>query len=540
MSSKPEEFEIPEGISWTPASDAAEEDAVVAGVDEEGREVRVARVAEGQEAGVASLISGSGEAHLGFFGETIVSAEFDLLIASTPVRWVFAQDGEIPDGAIPAGNDETGDVIFVARVVIKGCAFPAKLLARFHGAFAAFNLLEWFRRHYEVLCICEDDDAVDTAAPPDLGDLTDTHDEQDLGDDRRDDVPVPDGLAWSYAEDGDTFDNAVDSGEDAQGRAQHVVRGSEEWELASGVLTVGRCTVSIPYYGIGSKHDRYEVLVNEGEVPLKWIRAAFGRLPRNPVACGVNRKGELMYVARIDIEGDVIPGKLNVTKKRAYAARDGREYVRAKYQVLCIDDGEGAWEDGEEEEEDDGGDPNDVDGCGEDERKSEVPDLDGLSWVGAIDGAIPQGAVIVDGKGSCRIYVARASEERELVTGGVRKGAPAEMPYFEETIDCPAYEVLTVAEGEEEVPLFWVPAAGGEVPEGAVQGGLSESGEPIFVARALLQDEDRYVAGKVRPDFEHGFFAHEDDEMNREEYEVLTYGQDAECLDGATPARYRR
>lgn len=537
MSLKPDSFEVPEGISWTPGSEASEEDAVIAGVDEEGQDVRVARVSQENECGVASLVSGSGEAHLGFFGKAVVSAEFDLLIASTPVHWVSAQNGEVPEGAIPAGNDEHGDVIFVARVVIKGCAFPAKLLARFHGAFAAFDLLEWFRRRYEVLCICSEDDAVDPTTPPDVGDLTDSHEDHDLGDDRKDEVPVPDGLAWCYADDGETFDNAVTGGEDSCGRALYVVRGSEEYELASGVLTDGDCTASIPYYGIGSKHDRYEVLVNNDDVPLVWIKASFGKLPRNPVACGVNRKSELMYVARIDIEGDVIPGKLNVTKKRAYSARDGREYVRAKYEVLCLDDGEGAWEDGEEDCEEGGTDPNDVDGCGEDERKSEVPDLDGLEWLGAIDGKIPEGAVIVDGKGACRLYVARASEEHELVTGGVRKNAPAGMPYYNGTLDCSVYEVLTVT--GDDVPLFWVPACGGEVPESAVQGGLSTSGDAIYIARATPNCADHFAAGKVRAGFEHGYFAHDEDEVELDEYEVLTYGEDAECLDGATRARFR-
>lgn len=538
MSLKPDSFELPEGISWTPGGEASEEDGVIAGVNEEGQEVRVARVAQDNERGVASLISGSGEAHLGFFGKAVVSAEFDILVASTSVKWVFATNGEIPEGAIPAGNDEHGDIIFVARVVIKGCAFPAKLLARFHGAFAAFNMLEWFRRHYEVLCICSEEDAVDPTAPPDVGDLTDSHGDHDLNDERRDQVPVPDGLAWRYAEDGDTFDEAVSAGEDSCARAMHVVRGSEELELASGDLNVGECTASIPYYGIGSKHDQYEVLVNEGEVPLVWIRASFGKLPRNPVPSGVNRKGELMYVARIDIEGDVIPGKLNVTKKRAYAARDGREYVRAKYEVLCLDDGEGAWEDGEDECEDGGSDPIDVDGCGEDERKSQVPELDGLEWIGAIDGKVPDGAVVVGGKGGCRLFVARASEENELVIGGVRKDAPAGMPYYSENIDCPAYEVLTVT--GDDVPLFWVPACGGEVPEGAVQGGLSTTGDAIYVARANPECPDHYAAGKVRAGFDRGYFAHEDDEVGLEEYEVLTYGEEAECLDGATRARYRR
>lgn len=540
MAPEPEDVEVPEGIQWVPAPDASEEEAVVAGLDEEGNQVRVARVKQGAECGTASLIAGSVEARLAFFGKTVLSADFDLLITSSPVRWVLTEHGKVPPGAIPAGRDERGDIIFVARVVIKGCAWPAKLLSRFHGAFAAFDMLEFFRRRHEVLCICadgDDADATDPHSPPETGDLTDCHEEDDLNDDRRDQIEVPDGLAWKYAVDGETFDNAVSAGEDCEGRPLHVVRGTEEWELASGVLIVGDCTASIPYYGIGSKRDRYEVLVNEGDISLIWVRASCGRVPRNAVACGINRKEHLMYVARIRIEDEVMPGKLNATMKRAYAAKDGREYVRAKYEVLCVDDGEGM--EGEEEEEE-AGEVDDGGRCDEDSRKDEVPALDGIEWVTEKDGRIPDGAVIVDGKGSARVYVARSSEEEELVTGGVSKGAPAAVPYYEVALNSCKYEVMTVT--DDEVQLFWVPACGGEVPEGAVQGGVSSSGDAIYVARAKPECtcDDVYSAGKVRAGFDTGYFAYNCDEVACVEYEVLVYGADAECLDGARRARVRK
>lgn len=67
----------------------------------------------------------------------------------------------------------------MACVVVRGCAFPSKLLTRFHGALVVFGQLEWFRRRYELFFICSGDDAVVPTTPPAVDDPTDSHDDHD-------------------------------------------------------------------------------------------------------------------------------------------------------------------------------------------------------------------------------------------------------------------------------------------------------------------------------------------------------------------------
>lgn len=534
-----EQLQLPEGLEWVAGGDANEEECVATGTDDDGNALYVARGRSGEETGTACLVSGASEVLMGFFGKLLTVEDYDVLhCTSAAVHWVPAHDGELPDGAVPVGTDEKKRIIYVARVRIGDIVLPAKLITKFHGAFCGWGVLEYLRRKYEVLCVCEDEgDAVDVHSPPESNDeidLSDGHDAGELGDARADDVPATDGLAWCYAADGDTVDNAVTCGEDKEGRMLTVVRGSEEWELAPGCLRIGEACASIPYYKLGSKHEVYEVLVNEGEIALKWVKAKCGEVPDNAVAGGVNRKGEIMYVARANIQGVWTPGKLNVSTKRAYAAQDGCEFTRKKYEVLCVADGEddtGEEHDAAEEEEE----QDDEDNIDNDERCASVPVNDGCEWTTCKDGDVPSGAVVIDGEDDKQMCVARSSEEEELVCGGVCKGESAAVPYYGAAIDCEQYQCLVV-NAPDDCPVFWVPIAASDLPDSAMQCGVANSEERIFVCRAKVSDKETYSAGKLSEGSGSGYFACDDEEVAAEEFEILCCGADAEGLDGATPA----
>lgn len=82
---------------------------------------------------------------------------------SVRVRWVSATGIEVPPGANPVGLEECKNVIFVARVVVAGIALPDKLLPGFQGAIAAWGVLEFIHRRYEVLCVVADNEELPEA-----------------------------------------------------------------------------------------------------------------------------------------------------------------------------------------------------------------------------------------------------------------------------------------------------------------------------------------------------------------------------------------
>lgn len=552
-----QDIHVPDQVQWIPASDVSEENAVVVtGTAPDGGEsVQVARcVSEsGTEVGTASTLAGSAEALYGYFGAAVAMSSYELLVATGPVAWVAAQDGAVPSGAVPAGKDGLGRLIYVARVVVDGVGVPAKLIKQFRGAFAGWGEKEYIRRQYEVFCVVGDEGEEsgeeaqhepqeDVTVPPENSQLTDTHELDELDDPRREeaDADLPEGLSWCYATDGSTFDNAVSAGCDADGRAMHVARGSEERELACGVLRVGETYASIPYYKIGSKHDRYEVLVNEGSVPLKWVAASCGDVPDNAIRAGTDVTDAPIWVARCVVKGECVAGKLVTWTKRAYAALDGIEYTRKKYEVLCVAE-EG--QDVEQDEEQDLQQLEDIDPP-VDERKDLVSEQlpDGLEWQSFHDGEVPACAVVVDSAGTDQqqqqqdqTFVARAAEEHELVPGGVRHGQAAVVPYYGLAEDAEWYDVLVNVENA--VPLFWVPGCDGEIPDGAVQAGLvSSSGdnEAIFVARAVGA-HGRYAAGKIAQNAGTMFYVDDEERSEKQasDYEVLCAGEAAAEIEGA-------
>ena len=142
--------------------------------------------------------------------------------------------------------------------------------------------------------------------------------------------------------------------------------------------------------------------------------------------------------------------------------------------------------------------------------------------------------VISEGEGDKQQCVARASEENELVTGGVCKGESACVPYYGVAQDCEVYQCLVM---QPDCGVYWVPVGSPEeVPECAMQCGVNNDGVRIFVTRAKVNDSADYCAGKLAEGSGEGYFACDDEEVPAQEFEVLCVGDDAEGLDGAAKA----
>lgn len=333
-------------------------------------------------------------------------------------------------------------------------------------------------------------------------------------------------------------------------------------ELSSGCVRPDGATAEVGHaQNTCATHSRYEMLLfnDEGDTRLKWKHAGQGvkasdgdggddssneeeeekpregMLPHGAVQAGVNEKGEKVYVARARIDGRFVPGKVRVPLKSekpegeeeneedeqqqlpvAHFAVDGHSYERKRYAVLCIvplppsaiaeKKGEGNNDDAE--------------------RKAQVKVPDGLLWAPSQDGIVPDNAVVFElGSSSSssdnkRMFVARASLPRELAPGGVATGQSCVVPYFGKIPESQRYDVLTT-DPAVNVPLLWVHAKGGEFPDGAVQAGVSNKGDQIFVARGVPNDENVYRVGKFRTGFRNAFVAGDAKEKSVFRYDVL-------------------
>jgi len=78
------------------------------------------------------------------------------------------------------------------------------------------------------------------------------------------------------------------------------------------------------------------------------------------------------------------------------------------------------------------------------------------------------------------------------------------------------YQILTTVDAAE---IIWIPSSDGMVPTGAVQGGATSSGEPLFIGRAM--QNGFYMVGKIHPSHEVLYTPFDGSESSHRHYEVL-------------------
>jgi uncharacterized protein DUF3421 len=99
----------------------------------------------------------------------------------------------------------------------------------------------------------------------------------------------------------------------------------------------------------------------------------------------------------------------------------------------------------------------------------------GFSWVPAMNGAIPQGAVAGGAENGHPLVICHAVAAMGVHPGKV-VASNCNFGYGGQEMTVPQYEVLVGPPGH------WIAAAGGAVPPGAVSGGF-EDGHPLFICR---------------------------------------------------------
>jgi len=138
-------------------------------------------------------------------------------------------------------------------------------------------------------------------------------------------------------------------------------------------------------------------------------------------------------------------------------------------------------------------------------------------WVPSSGGSVPPNAIEVGYDASNLVFVARAHHQGDTIPG---KLVPAHgscyVAWGGEEHGYQQYEVLVAPYGS---TLEWRPCYGSDLPPGAVQGGRTADGEPLYIGR--VSHEGAMVSGKVHPSHGVLYIPYAGGEHPHNSYEVL-------------------
>uniref|UniRef100_A0A4V2H979 U77-Liphistoxin-Lsp1a_1 n=1 Tax=Liphistius sp. SGP-2016 TaxID=1905180 RepID=A0A4V2H979_9ARAC len=147
----------------------------------------------------------------------------------------------------------------------------------------------------------------------------------------------------------------------------------------------------------------------------------------------------------------------------------------------------------------------------------DVPAPSGFQWINSKNGQVPPKAVNCGYDNGQLLYLGRALHSGDLLPGKVH---PAHgccfVPYNGGEHAVKEYEVLCVTDGGN---YEWKGNTNGLVQSNAVQGGVTEEGEPLYVGRK--QHDKALVSGKIQPSKLGLFVPFGGNEHFYRDYEVL-------------------
>ncbi|THD24981.1 hypothetical protein D915_004249 [Fasciola hepatica] len=139
-------------------------------------------------------------------------------------------------------------------------------------------------------------------------------------------------LSWVPASNGIVPPGAIDIGQNT-----FVARAKHAGEFIPGKLIPSAGQTYVSYAGVEHGVPQYEVLcvtgVNCGNC-YKWSPAEGGHVPKNSVVAAIAGDGEPVYIARAELEGEKLVGKVHSGHDNAYFPHKGKEVPVENYEVL--------------------------------------------------------------------------------------------------------------------------------------------------------------------------------------------------------------
>jgi len=152
----------------------------------------------------------------------------------------------------------------------------------------------------------------------------------------------------------------------------------------------------------------------------------------------------------------------------------------------------------------------------EDREKRDVPAVEGVKWVSASGGEVPEGALVGGEDNGNPLYIARAEHSDAIIPGKLlAEHGVAYIPWGGEEHAKESYEVLVMAEDA----ASWVDASGDTIPENAVQAGSSADGEALYVGR--VTHEGALTVGKFHPSHACMYISYGGAEISYPDFQIL-------------------
>ncbi|VDP79822.1 unnamed protein product [Echinostoma caproni] len=139
-------------------------------------------------------------------------------------------------------------------------------------------------------------------------------------------------LSWVTAADGYLPEGALGIGQDV-----YVARAIHENEFVPGKFVPATKHTFIPYGGGEHPHSVYQVLCVTGiqcGKCYKWVPDEGGHVPKDSVVASIAGDGQPVYIARAEMNGQKVVGKVHTGHKNAYFPSGGKEVPLDHYEVL--------------------------------------------------------------------------------------------------------------------------------------------------------------------------------------------------------------
>lgn len=309
-----------------------------------------------------------------------------------------------------------------------------------------------------------------------FGDITLNRQTREERLDRRDRLS---GLRWMWASDGAVPESAVPAGRSGSHR-YYIGRAHYEGSVTPGRVDTKRKVCSIPWGGDEHTKTVYEVLCTPGQFLTVTEDNTETLLLAS--SAGMSEEGEPLFIGRVRHKGDLVYGKVQRSHGVCYIAYEGKELAFKSYELFVAD----------------------------------VPRrLDDHYWCKNDGDKVPDQATVGGGTADKPLYVGRAKYRGSLTPGSIDPiTGRCNIAWGSNEHQKMDYEYLCNCKRGR-----FVKSQTNHLPIGAIRGGYSEYGEPLFIGRVKVNDV--YIVGKIQPSHSVCYIPYRGKEVAHKKYEVL-------------------
>lgn len=142
------------------------------------------------------------------------------------------------------------------------------------------------------------------------------------------------GIHWVPSREGSIPAYAVLAGHDADGGPIYVGRARFRSDLLPAKVVPNHHTAYVSFAGSEHRVEKYEVLVTRRRIA--WQPDSNGSVPTGALPVGRTCTGETLYMARVDMNHSLTPGKVHPSHGVCYIPFGGQEHSHRQYSVLVL------------------------------------------------------------------------------------------------------------------------------------------------------------------------------------------------------------